>query len=71
VGVGAALTSGARLSGRGGRACGAGLSWADWAEMAFHFSSEFLIPFLFIFYREFKSNHNLNSNISILCINQK
>jgi hypothetical protein len=39
----------------------------------FLFSFEFIIPFLFIFSIEFKSNHtiNSNSNISSMCINQK
>jgi hypothetical protein len=40
----------------------AGLDLADLGELVFPFSSEFLIPFLFIFSREFKFKSNHNSN---------
>jgi hypothetical protein len=40
----------------------AGPSWASWAEMAFSFSREFLIAFIFIFSRVFNSNSNQISN---------
>jgi hypothetical protein len=40
----------------------AGLSWAEWAEIGFSFSLEFLMPFLFIFSMDFKSNSNQISN---------
>jgi hypothetical protein len=44
---------------RSGRARGlAGLSWVEWAQFSFSFSLEFLMPFLFIFYMDFKSNSN-------------
>jgi hypothetical protein len=36
----------------------AGLSGLVWAEMAFYFFLEFLLPFLFIFFRVFNSNSN-------------
>jgi hypothetical protein len=51
---------GARLSGTEGAQ--AGLSGLVWAEMAFSFFMEFLLPFLFIFYRVFNSNSNQVSN---------
>jgi hypothetical protein len=56
------LTGGVRLSGgAGARACGlAGLSCADWAAFSFSFSQDFLIPFLFLFYRVFKSKFKLD-----------
>jgi hypothetical protein len=62
---------------------GARLEWVEWAErlrgrgcLAFFrlfFYSEFLIPFLFIFSFEFKSNQATNSNLNIsnMCIKQK
>jgi hypothetical protein len=52
-----------RHQGRKG-ARGAGLNGPTWAELAFLFSREFLIAFLFIFSRFFNSNSNqvLNSN---------
>jgi hypothetical protein len=45
----------------------------DWANFLFFFYSEFLIPFLFIFFIKFKSNQTTNSNLNIsnMCINQK
>jgi hypothetical protein len=55
-------------------------SWAErlrggglLAALVFPFYSEFLIPFLFIFSFEFKSNQTTNSilDISNMCINQK
>jgi hypothetical protein len=61
-----APTGGARLSDtRGAQAwarAGAGPTWAKWAEMAFSISREFLIAFLFIFFRVFNSNSNQVSN---------
>jgi hypothetical protein len=36
--------------------------WADWAELGFPFSREFLIAFLFIFSSVFNSNSNQVSN---------
>jgi hypothetical protein len=65
---------GVRLSGRGGHTgahTGHGPSWADWAELGFSFSLEFLMPFLFIFSSELNSNSNTNSNNSYMCIKQK
>jgi hypothetical protein len=44
------------------RARGHGLSGPTWAELAFLFSKEFLITFLFIFSRVFNSNSNQVSN---------
>jgi hypothetical protein len=43
------------------------------AALTFSFYSKFLIPFLFIFSFEFKSNQTTNSYLSIsnMCINQK
>jgi hypothetical protein len=41
---------------------GAGLIVLTWAEMAFSFFLEFLLPFLFIFSRVFNSNSNQVSN---------
>jgi hypothetical protein len=41
---------------------GAGLNGLVWAEMAFSFFLEFLLPFLFIFSRVFNSNSNQVSN---------
>jgi hypothetical protein len=40
----------------------AGLIGLAWAEMAFSFFLEFLLPFLFIFSRVFNSNSNQVSN---------
>jgi hypothetical protein len=37
----------------------AGPSWASWAAFPFSFSLNFLIPFLFIFYRVFNSKFKL------------
>jgi hypothetical protein len=55
------LIGGVRLScGAGARARGlAGLSWAGWAAFSFSFSLDFLIPFLFFFYRVFISKIKL------------
>jgi hypothetical protein len=55
------LTGGVRLSGgAGARARGlAGPSWAGWAAFPFSFSLDFLIPFLFLFYRIFSSKFKL------------
>jgi hypothetical protein len=48
---------------RRGRARGlAGLSWAEGAEFGLSFSLEFLMPFLFIFSMDFKSNSTQISN---------
>jgi hypothetical protein len=55
-----APTGGARLSGTG--CARAGLIGLTWAEMAFSFFLEFLLPFLFIFSRVFNSNSNQVSN---------
>jgi hypothetical protein len=44
------------------RARGAGLNGPTWVELAFLFSREFLIAFLFIFSRVFNSNSNQVSN---------
>jgi hypothetical protein len=59
---GLAPTGGTRLSGTEGaltRArAQAGLNGPTWAELAFLFSKEFLIAFLFIFSRVFNSNSN-------------
>jgi hypothetical protein len=44
------------------RARRAGLNGPTWAEIAFPFSREFLIAFLFIFSRVFNSNSNQVSN---------
>jgi hypothetical protein len=54
---GLAPTGGTRLSGTEG-ARGATLNGPTWAEIAFPFSREFLIAFLFIFSRVFNSNSN-------------
>jgi hypothetical protein len=42
-----------------------------WAAFCFPFSSEFSIPFLFIFSLKFKLNQTTNSNLNIsnMCIN--
>jgi hypothetical protein len=55
------LTGGVCLSGgAGARARGlAGPSWARWAAFPFSFSLDFLIPFLFLFYRVFNSKFKL------------
>jgi hypothetical protein len=57
-----APTGGTRLSGtEGARArarAQAGLNGLTWAELAYLFSREFLIAFLFIFSRVFNSNSN-------------
>jgi hypothetical protein len=37
----------------------AGPSWAGWAAFPFSFSLDFLIPFLFLFYRVFNSKFKL------------
>jgi hypothetical protein len=50
-----------RARGRG-RPRGSGPNGPTWAELAFLFSREFLITFLFIFYRVFNSNQVSNSN---------
>jgi hypothetical protein len=64
--LGLAPTGGARLSGtEGTRAWArvrARLNGLAWAEMAFSFFLEFLLPFLFIFSRFFNSNSNQVSN---------
>jgi hypothetical protein len=49
--------TGARGGGGGARPDG-----PTWAEMAFPFSREFIIAFLFIFHRVFNSNSNQVSN---------
>jgi hypothetical protein len=49
-----------RVAGAGERARGlAGTSWADWAVFPFSFSLDFLIPFIFLFYRVFNSKFKL------------
>jgi hypothetical protein len=55
------LTGGVRLSGGAGAwARGlAGPSWVGWAAFPFYFSLDFLIPFLFLFYRVFNSKFKL------------
>jgi hypothetical protein len=55
------LTGGVRLSGdAGARARGlAGPSWAGLAAFVFSFSLDFLIPFLFLFYRVVNSKFKL------------
>jgi hypothetical protein len=58
--LGLAPTGGACLSGTEGAR--AGLSGLVWAELAFSFFLEFLLPFLFIFSRVFNSNSNQVSN---------
>jgi hypothetical protein len=60
-GRGLPLTGGVRLSGGAGvRARGlAGPSWGGWAAFPFSFSLDFLIPFLFLFYRVFNSKFKL------------
>jgi hypothetical protein len=59
---GTVLTGGYRLSEKGGRAGRgareAGPTWASWVELVFSFFWEFLIAFIFIFSRVFKSNSN-------------
>jgi hypothetical protein len=66
-----ALTGGGSMSGRE-RVCGAGPSWASWSDLGFPFSFQFLIPFFYFLYGvQIISNHNSNSNISNMCINQK
>jgi hypothetical protein len=58
-----APTGGVRMSGtEGAQAQVRTRGWVDWAELGFPFSSEFLIAFLFIFYRVFNSNSNKVSN---------
>jgi hypothetical protein len=51
------MTGVVRLSGgAGARVRGlAGPSWAGWDTFPFSFSLDFLIPFLFLFYRVFNS----------------
>jgi hypothetical protein len=44
------------------RGRGAGLNGPTWGELAFLFSREFLLAFIFIFSRVFNSNSNLVSN---------
>jgi hypothetical protein len=61
------ITGGARLSGTEGTraqasARGARPNGLTWAELAFQFSKEFPIAFLFIFSRVFNSNSNQVSN---------
>jgi hypothetical protein len=51
-----------RARGRGRARRGAGLNGLTWAELAFLFSREFLITFLFVFSRVFNSNSNQVSN---------
>jgi hypothetical protein len=51
-----------RYRGRVGARVRVGLSGLVWAEMAFSFFLEFLLPFLFIFSRVFNSNSNQVSN---------
>jgi hypothetical protein len=46
----------------GGRARGAGSAGLVWVEMGFSIFLEFLMPFLFIFSRDFNSNSNQVSN---------
>jgi hypothetical protein len=58
--LGLAPTGGARLSGTEGARTG--LSGLVWAELAFSFFLQFLLPFLFIFSRVFNSNSNQVSN---------
>jgi hypothetical protein len=55
------LTGGARLSGGAGAWARslAGPSWVVWAALRFSFSLDFLIPFLFIFYRVFNPKFKL------------
>jgi hypothetical protein len=53
---------GARVGTEGARVRGAGLSGPTWAELGFSIFKEFLIAFLFIFSRVFKSNSNQVSN---------
>jgi hypothetical protein len=69
-GRGTVLTGGDHLSEKGKRE--AGPTWASWAELAFSFFLEFLIAFLFIFSRVFKSNSNQMQiqTISNMCIKQ-
>jgi hypothetical protein len=57
---------------RARRRVGLGRFGLGWVKMVSPFSFEFLIPFLFIFSMEFKSNQTIisNSNISNMCINQ-
>jgi hypothetical protein len=62
-------TGGARQSGTEGaqeRARGVGHSGPTWVELAFLFSREFLIAFLFIFSRVFNSNSNQVSNSNLI-----
>jgi hypothetical protein len=54
--LGLAPTGEARLSGT--EAARARLSGLVWVELAFSFFLEFLLPFLFIFFRVFNSNSN-------------
>jgi hypothetical protein len=51
-----------RHRGRAGAGAWPGLIGLAWAEMAFSFFLEFLLPFLFIFSRFFNSNSNQVSN---------
>jgi hypothetical protein len=62
--LGLAPTGEARLSGTEGAWAQAGLSGLVWAELAFSFFVEFLLPLLFIFSRVFNSNSNQVSNSS-------
>jgi hypothetical protein len=68
-----AWTCRVRLLENGSGRAGLGRTGLGWAELAFPFSFEFLIPFLFIFSIEFKSNQITNSNLNVsnMCINQK
>jgi hypothetical protein len=50
-----------------------GEGWLNgWGALFFPVSFEFLIPFVFIYSFEFKSNQTTNSNLNIsnMCINQ-
>jgi hypothetical protein len=57
-----APTGGTRLSDTGGTPARAGFIGLAWAEMAFSFFLQFLLPFPFVFSRVFNSNSNQVSN---------
>jgi hypothetical protein len=59
------LTGGTRLSGAAG-ARARGLAGPSWARMAFPFSLNFLIPFLFLFSRIFNSKFKLGFKFKLI-----
>jgi hypothetical protein len=73
AGAGWCRQAGPACQGGSGHARGLGRAGSAGLKMVLPFSFEFLIPFSFYFLYgiQIKSNHNSNSNISNMCINQK